>query len=239
MDGKKEVYLPEDAEAFSAVRGLSRRHRNILFITESAFVIVLIIVWIASGVLQKSTNLLVLFLYSFPSEFLMAVLPHEPVLIYFGKFFSPATVMAVALSSTLLVEVTNYYAIGHLFDLRAFQKIKASPLVNKAVKLFLKAPFPALVFFAFAPVIFYPFRFLTVLSKYPARKYILAVALGRGPRFFLLALLGNKVNVPISALILFTLSLFLMGAVPYTRSYLKKRRLKTRLLEAGADRRCE
>ena len=230
---------PEDTEPLSALRGLSRRQRNILLITESSFVIVFIAVWITSGILQKSTNLLVLFLYSFPSEFLMAVLPHEPVLIYFGKSFSPATVMAVALSSTLLVEVTNYYAIGHLFDLRAFQKIKGSPLVNKAVTLFLKAPFPALVFFAFAPIIFYPFRFLTVLSKYPARKYILAVALGRGPRFFLLALLGSKVDVPIGALILFTLSLFLMGAVPYTRSYLKKRRLKARRLEAGADSRCE
>jgi membrane protein YqaA with SNARE-associated domain len=230
---------PEDTGALSALRGLSRRQRNILLITESTFVILFIVVWLASGLLQKSTNLLVLFLYSFPSEFLMAVLPHEPVLIYFGKSFSPATVMAVALSSTLLVELTNYYAIGHLFDLRAFQKIKASPLVNKAVRLFLKAPFPALVFFAFAPIIFYPFRFLTVLSKYPARKYILAVALGRGPRFFLLALLGSRVDVPISALILFTLSLFLMGAVPYTRSYLKKRRLKARPIEAGADRRCE
>ena len=229
---------PEDTGALSALRGLSRRQRNILLITESTFVILFIVVWLASGLLQKSTNLLVLFLYSFPSEFLMAVLPHEPVLIYFGKSFSPATVMAVALSSTLLVELTNYYAIGHLFDLRAFQKIKASPLVNKAVNLFLKAPFPALVFFAFAPIIFYPFRFLTVLSKYPARKYILAVALGRGPRFFLLALLGSRVDVPISALILFTLSLFLMGAVPYTRSYLKKRRLKARPIEAGADRRC-
>jgi len=89
MDGKKDESAPADQEAFSAVRGLSRRHRNLLFITESAFVIVLIIVWIASGVLQKSTNLLVLFLYSFPSEFLIAILPHEPVLIYFGRFFTP------------------------------------------------------------------------------------------------------------------------------------------------------
>jgi membrane protein YqaA with SNARE-associated domain len=239
MADEKQGYLPEDTEALSALRGLSRRQRNILLITESTFVIVFIVAWLASGLLQKSSNLLVLFLYSFPSEFLMAVLPHEPVLIYFGKSFSPATVMAVALSSTLLVELTNYYAIGHLFDLRAFQKIKASPLVNKAVRLFLKAPFSALVIFAFTPIIFYPFRFLTVLSKYPARKYVLAVALGRGPRFFLLALLGSRVNVPISVLILFTLSLFLMGAVPYARSYLKKRRLKARPLEAATDRRCE
>lgn len=233
MDGKKDESAPADQEAFSAVRGLSRRHRNLLFITESAFVIVLIIVWIASGVLQKSTNLLVLFLYSFPSEFLIAILPHEPVLIYFGKFFTPATVTVVALTSTLIVEVTNYYAISHLFDLRAFQKIKSSPLVNKIVRLFLKAPFLALLTAAFTPIIFYPFRFLVVLAKYPAWKFVLAVALGRGPRFFLLALLGKMVNVPNSVLILFTLALVLMGGVPFLRNRLKTRRLRARRAGPG------
>ena len=29
---------------------------------------------------------MVLFLYCFPSEFLVGLLPHEPVLIYFGAF---------------------------------------------------------------------------------------------------------------------------------------------------------
>jgi membrane protein YqaA with SNARE-associated domain len=235
----EEQETPPESGGFPAARGLSPRARNLLILTESTFVIVFIIVWITSGILQKSTNLLVLFLYSFPSEFLMAVLPHEPVLIFFGKSFSPATVTAVALSSTLIVELTNYYVIGHLFDLRALQKIKSSPMVSKMVKLFLKAPFLALLFFAFAPIIFYPFRFLTVVSKYPLRKYLLAVALGRGPRFFLLALLGKTVNVPISALLLFTLALFLMGAVPYTINYLKRRRLKTRQLRAAAERNCE
>jgi membrane protein YqaA with SNARE-associated domain len=233
MADEKPGCPQDDAEPLSALRGLSRRKRNILFITESVFVVVLIVVWFASGLLQKSTNLLVLFLYSFPSEFLIAILPHEPVLIYFGKFFSPAVVTAVGLSSTLLVEVTNYYAIGHLFDMRGFQKIKTSPLVNKAVNLFLKAPFPALVFFAFAPIIFYPFRFLVVLGKYPAWKYILAVALGRAPRFFLLALLGKMVKVPNSALILFTLTLVLTGGIPFLRNYFKKRRLRARQAAAA------
>ena len=225
---------PDDGGSFSPLKGLSPRQRNLLLLAESVFVIALIVFWLSSGALQKSTSLLVLFLYSFPSEFLIAILPHEPVLIYFGKFFSPAVVTAVALTSTLLVEFTNYYAIGHLFDLRAFRKIKASPLVNKAVRLFLKAPFLALWFFSFAPIIFYPFRFLVVLGEYPAWKYVLAVALGRAPRFYLLALLGKMVKVPDAALILFTLALVLMGGIPFLRSTLKKRRL--RRSRDGAER---
>lgn len=217
---------PQETEAFSPLHGLSPRQRNILFITETVFVLVLIVVWLASSALHKSTNLLVLFLFSFPSEFLIAVLPHEPVLIYFGKFFSPATVTAVALSSTLLVEVSNYYAIHQLFDLRAFQKIKSSPLVNKFVQVFLKAPFFALWFFSLTPFIFYPFRFLVVLAKYPAWKFLLAVVLGRGPRFFLLALLGKLIKIPDSVLIAFALALFLTSAVPFLRNTLRKRRRK-------------
>jgi membrane protein YqaA with SNARE-associated domain len=230
MDGEKQTSIPgsspPEAADFLSERGLSKRKRDILFITESVFVIVLIIVWISSGILQKSTSLFVLFFYSFPSEFLIAILPHEPVLIYFGKFFSPGTVTAVALSSTLIVEATNYYAIGHLFDLRTFQKFKTSALVNKVVKLFLKAPFLALWTASFTPIIFYPFRFLVVLAKYPAWKFVLAVALGRGPRFYLLALLGKLVKVPNIVLIVFTLFLFLMSGIPFTRNYLKKRRRK-------------
>ncbi len=235
-DGENQASPPDDG-VIRAVRGLSRRQRNLLLLTESVFVVLLIVVWITSGILHTSTNLLVLFLYSFPSEFLMAILPHEPVLIYFGKFFSPATVTAVALTSTLIVEASNYFAIGQLFDLRSFQKVKSSPLVNKVVRLFLKAPFLALLVAAFAPIIFYPFRFLVVLAKYPPWKYVVAVALGRGPRFFLLALLGKMINVPNSALVLFTLALFGMGAVPYLTNYFKKRRRARRAAAAaGRDR---
>lgn len=235
MDDEKRA-TPENGGILSAVRGLGRRQRNILFLTEAAFVLLFIVVWLTSGILHKSTNLFVLLLYSFPSEFLIAILPHEPVLIYFGKFFSPLTVTAVALSSTLLIEVSNYYAIGHLFGFRAFQKIKSSPFVSKIVKLFLKAPFLALWFFSFTPIVFYPFRFLVVLAKYPVWKYILAVALGRGPRFFLLALLGKLVKVPNSILIGFTLALFLTSAVPFLRNRFKKRRSMKRLAGAGEGR---
>jgi membrane protein YqaA with SNARE-associated domain len=239
MENEKRTPAPDSspsdtADVFSG-RGLGKRQRDILFITESVFVIVLIIVWISSGILQKSTNLVVLFLYSFPSEFLIAILPHEPVLIYFGKFFSPWAVTAVALSSTLIVEVTNYFAIGYLFDLRAFQKFKASPLVNKIVRLFLKAPFLALWVASFTPIIFYPFRFLVVLAKYPAWKYVVAVALGRGPRFYILALLGKLFKIPNLVLIIFTLFLFLMSGIPFTRNYLRKRRRQQLVSQPPSD----
>jgi uncharacterized membrane protein YdjX (TVP38/TMEM64 family) len=97
-------------------------------------------------------------------------------------------------------------------------------------------PFLALWTAAFTPIIFYPFRFLVVLGKYPAWKFVLAVALGRGPRFFLLALLGKMVKVPNSVLILFTLSLVLTGAVPFLRNYFKKRRRQAREIGDGAER---
>jgi membrane protein YqaA with SNARE-associated domain len=229
---------PPEADLVRATHGLSPRQRTLLVLAECLFVVLLIVVWFTSRGVKQSTSLLVLFLYSFPSEFLIAILPHEPVLIYFGKFFTPATVMAVALSGTLLVEATNYFAISHIFDLRSFQKIKSSAFVDKVVKLFLKAPFAALWIASFTPIIFYPFRFLVVLAKYPAWKFVLATALGRAPRFFLLALLGKLINVPNSVLILFTLTLVLSGAIPYLRNYFRQRRARRAAAAADEDEGC-
>ena len=52
-----------------------------LFALQLSFVLVLLIVWATSKSIQESKSLWVLFFYSFPSEFLIATIPHEPVLL--------------------------------------------------------------------------------------------------------------------------------------------------------------
>jgi membrane protein YqaA with SNARE-associated domain len=210
-------------QAPGPVRGLNKRARNILFALQFLFIATLLAIWISSGNMHKSTNLLVLFFYSFPSEFFIAVLPHEPVLIYFGEFLSPSSVACVALLSTLMVEFSNYFVIRHLFDFRAFQAFRTSASSGKVVKLFNKAPFPAIWIAGFTPVPFYPFRFLVVLADYPVWKYMLALATSRGPRFFFLALAGKMFKVPDIVLILLAVILVLMANVHFIRSFLRKR----------------
>jgi membrane protein YqaA with SNARE-associated domain len=217
---------PLEADKGSIKRGSSKRGRTLLLVLEFLFIGTLLAIWISSGIIQKSTNLLVLFFYSFPSEFVISVLPHEPALLYFGKFFSPLTVALVALSSTVMVEVSNYFVIHYIFDLQVFQKFEHSRSVDKVVRLFNRVPFLALWIAGFTPIPFYPFRFLVVLGKYPIWKYALAIVLSRGPRFYLLALAGNLIKIPNFLLILFFVFLILTADIPLLKNYLKKRKQK-------------
>lgn len=164
-----------------------------------------------------------LFFYSFPSEFLIAIVPHEPVLIYFGKFYSPFTVAVVAIIGTLLTEVLNYSGLKYITDTNLFQKIRHKKAVNKIVKLFQKAPFFAIWVAAITPVPFYPFRFLVVLARYPITKYILAVFLSRTPRFYILAFVGHAIKIPDYLLIALFVVLIVSMNVTFLKNILKKK----------------
>ncbi len=229
MENKKQA-PPPGSSTLGPVTGLNKHRRNILFALQFLFIGTLLVIWISSGLIQKSTNLLVLFFYSFPSEFFIGMLPHEPVLVYFGEFFDPLTVAWVALSSTLLVETSNYFVIRHIFDFRAFHNFRTSATTGKVVKLFNRASFLAVWIAGFTPVPFYPFRFLVVLAEYPVWKYALAVAISRGPRFYLLALAGKLMKIPDIVLILFTVILVLTANFPFIKNFARKRlRKKTAL----------
>jgi len=216
--------MNKDLEIISPAKTkkISSKLRTLIFLLEVALVAGLLIWWISSKSAKVSRNLLVLFFYCFPAEFIVASVPHEPVLLYFGKFYSPLTVALVSIAGTALTEVINYTVFKYVADLRVFQKMLRSKFVKKTVNLFNKAPFAALLFAGFTPFPFYPFRFLVVIAHYPLVKYILAVILSRTPRFYLLALFGRAVKIPDYLLILLLVVLILVANVPILRNVLKK-----------------
>ncbi|TET24131.1 MAG: hypothetical protein E3J76_03495, partial [Candidatus Aminicenantes bacterium] len=189
-----------------------------------SLVISLLIIWFSSESLQQSKNLWVLFLYSFPSEFLIAIVPHEPVLLYFGKFHPPLTVAFVAVASTLITEAINYSAFNFIAETILFRKIRHKKAVEKIINLFNKAPFLAVWIAGLTPIPFYPFRFLVVIARYPLIKYLLAVFLSRTPRFFILAFVGNIIKIPDYLLIIFFIGITILINYPVVSHLLKKRR---------------
>jgi len=198
-----------------------RRLRAALIIAETVFVLALLAVWASSAAVRHSKSLWVLFFYCFPSQFVLAAVPHEPAILFFGKFHPAWAVALVATAGTLITEVINYSIFKYLADLKAFQRICRSRFMTRMVGLFRKAPFPTLWIAGLTPVPFYPFRFLVVLARYPLPLYALAVLLSRFPRFYLLALIGDTFNLPdwlIAALFLILLAL---AAVPLARDLLK------------------
>jgi len=201
---------------------IKSKKRTLIFVIQISVVLALLILWLSSKSIQNSKNLWILFFYSFPSEFLISIVPHEPVLIYFGKFHSPLTVAFVAIIGTLITEALNYSVFKYITDTSLFQKIRYKKAVNRIVELFQKAPFIAIWIAGFTPVPFYPFRILVVLARYPIFKYILAVFLSRTPRFYILAFVGHAIKIPDYLLIVLFILLITTMNVTLVKNLLKK-----------------
>ena len=208
-----------------------RRLRAFLIIVEVIFVLALLAIWVTSAAVRHSKSLWVLFFYCFPSQFVLAAVPHEPVILYFGKFYPAWTAALVATAGTLITEIINYSIFRVLADLKTFRRIYASRLIVRLVALFRKAPFPTLWVAGLTPVPFYPFRFLVVLARYPLPLYALAVLLSRFPRFYILALIGNKFHIPDGLIIGLFLVLLALAVVPLLHDSLKAK--SKSVLESG------
>ena len=88
------------------------RANHWILIAPVAFILTLLVIWISSDALRQDKSLWVLFFYSFPSEFLIALVPHEPVVLYFGKFYDPFVVAIVTIAGTVITEILNYLTIS-------------------------------------------------------------------------------------------------------------------------------
>jgi len=198
--------------------------KTAIFVAEIAFVVGLLIWWLTTSSLRESKSLWVLFLYCFPAEFIIATVPHEPVLLYFGKFYSPLTVALISVTGTALTEVLNYTIFKYVADLKVFRKMLESKAVQKTVNLFKKAPFIALWVAGFTPIPFYPFRFLVVIARYPIWKYLLAVITSRGPRMYLLALAARVIQFPDYTLAILMAVLIAAANFPILRKVLKRKK---------------
>ena len=196
--------------------------RKLFFAIEIAIILLLLGIWLSSASIRQSKHLIVLFLYSFPCQFLIAVVPHEPVFLYFSKFYAPITVTLVSVAGTVLTELLNYSTFQFITDLKSFSRIKKSGFVGKLINIFERAPFLSIWVAGFTPVPFYPFRFLVVLAKYPIWKYLLAVFTSRAPRFFLLALLGHAFKIPDLWLAILFALLIIIANVPLGKKLWQK-----------------
>jgi membrane protein YqaA with SNARE-associated domain len=218
MKNNKNLSSPRPLET----KVVPSKIRTLTFVLEIVLIIVLLAVWFSSESIRESKNLWIFFFYSFPAEFLIAIVPHEPVLLYFSKFYSPLAVTLVGIAGTVLAEMINYSVFKYVGDLKRFNRVRHTKWVSKTIDLFNKAPFVALLVAGFTPVPFYPFRFLVVLARYPLPKYILAIFLSRTPRFYLLALLGHIFKIPDYLFPVIFIALAIPLTYPLVRSLLKK-----------------
>ncbi len=170
--------------------------RTIWLVIASVAVLFVLALLLTLYRLPQYSKLLILFAYTIPSEFLIAVIPHEPIIFYYSKLFHPFTVTWVTLLATLFTEYLNYVLIDQLFRIPKMSDLKNHRYFRKFNKYFMTAPFTSLVVAALTPIPFYPFRIFASASKYSLRKYLAAVFVGRAPRFYVLAHFGYMIKIP-------------------------------------------
>lgn len=152
----------------------------------------------------------------------MGVVPYDPAIVYFGKFYSPLYVTFMGVASTLVVEGINYSVLNFIADTKFLIKIRHSNYINKIIKLFKNAPFIALLIAGFLPIPFYPFRSLVVLARYPVIKYLLTILLSKIPRMYLIAFLGYVIKIPDYIILSFYIAIVVLMYVSFLINYLKK-----------------
>jgi membrane protein YqaA with SNARE-associated domain len=116
----------------------------------------------------------------------------EPVLMAYGRLYPPLAVAVIATAASVAVETLNYIAYGYL--LRTQRLAGARRASSRLTALFARRPFLACLLVASTPLPDWTARVLGAFAHYPARRYIAAIAVGRMPKFWLLATVGQALD---------------------------------------------
>ena len=188
-------------------------------------------VWILGGVMVlvglvttylilqdfRSESYIYLAFYSIPANAAISFFPHEPVLIYFGKFANLWLAAAAATVGTVIAGIMDHTVFVPVLNHRALVAYKDKKLYQRTIDYFLRYPFATLVVAGFTPIPFFPFKFLSFSIHYPLKKYLAALVVARYPRYFLLAWLGAATDIPnwlLFAAFLVIINLYMIKALP-------------------------
>lgn len=137
------------------------------------------------------------FFYTAISNFCIPWLPHEPAVLFYGTLFSPWLVALSGGIATCFMEFFNYQLLQWIMKLKPLEILREKRTYQKFESYFKKAAFLSLVFAGFTPIPFAPFRVFAVTSNYSLSLYLLAVFVGRTPRYYILALTGKMIDLPL------------------------------------------
>ncbi len=156
--------------------------------------------------------------YELPALFLFSIsansfipFPHEPIVIYYGKMYSPFIVSIICGTANCISSVIDYVVFEIIFSHKKITELKGkNKLYKYAEHYFSQTPFWTMVFAGFSPIPFYPFRVIAVASGYYKWKYVISTFIGRVPRYYILAWIGNKYFIDIRYIII----LFFVMIIP-------------------------
>jgi membrane protein YqaA with SNARE-associated domain len=168
-------------------------------------------------------GLLWLFFYSIPANTAISVFPHEPAIVFCGQHFAPLIVALVATAGNLAAGWVDYHFFTPLLQMKFSTGYKKSKTYLWAIRWFNIAPFWVVVLFALTPLPFYLVKFLAFSSGYSMAKYMTAIAVGRLPRFYLLAMAGYFLKIPVWIMVVLFSVIFAVYLVWIVRTWVKTR----------------
>ena len=157
------------------------------------FGVAALVVWLS---LPSSLSLVWFSLFTAIANFFIPWMPHEPAVLLYGDLFDPWLVALVAGIATCWMELFNYRLLKSVLKVSQIRQVTQKGLYRNVERWFGKLPFLVLVLAGASPVPYAPFRVFAVSSGYPLSRYLLAVAVGRTPRYYVLALTGAAVGLP-------------------------------------------
>lgn len=168
------------------------------------------------------------FLYAIPAHLLISVLANEIALFAAAKLVPPVAVAVAGTAGCVVAIVLDYALIGWFVNRRMVKtELDDSRGFQMALRFFGRAPFVLILLSAMLPVPFYPVKILGIARDYSLARFVVAIILGRFPRFYLLALGGQKVQAPDTALLSAGIALALIGTWGVWRT-IKRNRARQR-----------
>ena len=129
-------------------------------------------------------------------------LPTPPYVIALGKVFHPGIVALAGAVGNVIAAFVEYHLLLWFFSKTTLQqRVETNRIFQRFSYYFRRMAFVCLVFTGFTPIPFEPFRFAAILTRYNLFLYLLAVLLGRFPRYYLIALIGDQFQIPTRYLI--------------------------------------
>ncbi len=123
----------------------------------------------------------------------MIPLPTPPFVIGLGKIFPPVIVALTGAMGNCIAGLLDYYLVTVLFSkVQLLQKMEKSRIFQQGNVYFKRFAFLCLVFTGFSPIPFEPFRVMAIVARYNIAKYVLSIFVGRMPRYYLIAFLGEE-----------------------------------------------
>ncbi len=164
--------------------------------------------------------MLALLAYAFISNVALAVVPHEPVVIWYGARLGVWPTTFVATAGTVAAAW-----VDHRLFVPLIQRFAASRAADPGPAArgrswvrsgFARFPFAILTLSGLTPLPFFPFKALAFAAGYPLGRYLGAITARSLARYALLAWLGVAVRLPPSLLVL----VFLVLLIPSVKALL-------------------